>query len=153
METPVLTQPRRPAWRGVALFIAGLSLGSQGFAFGVSMPIALARDGFGGFFTSFPLRVYGVPDGLDLAGTFLPWTLVLLVLTSLGIASIATVVVAAVRQRVLPMAAMAAAWFLLALATVILSGGALDFLASQTMILLLAVAAAWPEMSALTRRG
>ena len=146
-------QRRRPVWRGFALFLAGLGVGFEGFEFGVFMPLAFAQGGFSGYFTVFGLRVDGVPNGLDVAGVFFPAALVLAVLTPLGLAGIAAIVVAALRQRVLPMAVVAAVWFFVAYLAVILSGGATDFLATQTMLLLLALAAAWPEVRALAPRA
>ncbi len=141
-----MTERRRPVWRGAALLLGGLGLGFLGVVFGVFGPIAFVRGSFEGGFVVFGLHVKGVPGGLDVAGVAFPWALVVGLLMPLGIANVAAVIVAGLRQRVLPMAVMAAVWFLVALATVILSRSATDFLATQTLLLLLALVAAWPEV-------
>ena len=151
-QATVTAEPRRPVWRGIALFFAGLGLGSQGVALGVLVPLAMLRGGFGGYFLIGGLRISGVPGGLDVAGVFFPQVLVLAVLTPLGIASLAAMM-AVGRGRGLPLVAVSALWFVLAVATVVLADHGGDFLGTEAFLLACALVATWPGVRTFLRAG
>jgi hypothetical protein len=151
-RTSPATEHRRPFWRGLALFLAGLGVAMQGVEFGVLVPTAFLRGGLEGRALAFGLVVEGAPGGLDVAGVFLSWAVVIGVLLPLGIANLGAVG-ALLRGRGLPLAMVTAVWFALAIATVVLSGEGSDFLATETLLFATALVAVWPEVREFLRRA
>ena len=145
------TRMRRPWWRGLSFYFAGLSFAAHGFTVGILVPLANANGGFAGDHVYGILGFSGAPGGIDVSGAFFPDSLALWVLMPLGIASLAAAA-ALLADKCLPLLVVAALWLGLAVGTVVLSDDGGSFLAAEAFLLALALVVAWPELRAPVQR-